>query len=225
MSPRSMRRRVALLALAFPPPACAPLPADPAASADAGSAPVAPAAQDASMAVVEPRARDGGLSGSGAPHDAGAVAVAQPLVDQSLWQRVGEADDPFDDRPDLVECPLIATAYELLGNELVFDVDTGQCNYLTVVQPTLREVAAGARLRVRLFHFDLNAPEPAEAHAAVLVGGLGVLDERVPIPASGSLIAREVRAERAIAAGTPIYFHLHNHGQNSWALVELSVLP
>jgi hypothetical protein len=170
---------------------------------------------------------DGGLLSAVAPRDAGAVdgGSALPLVDPSRWRRVEAGDDPFDDRPPEVECPLIATTYEILGNEPVFDVDTGQCNYLAVVQPTLRDVPAGARLRVRLFHFDLNAPMPAEAHAAIVVQGLFVLDERVPIPASGGLIARELRAERAIPAGTPIHFHLHNHGQNTWALVEVSVTP
>ena len=33
---------------------------------------------------------------------------------------------------------------------------------------------------------------------------------------------QQVRAERAIPAGAAVLFHLHNHGANSWALVEVS---
>lgn len=74
-----------------------------------------------------------------------------------------------------------------------------------------------------LWHFELSADEPAEAHAALLVDGMPFFEERIPIPQVGGLISRQVRAARAIPAGTPIYFHLHNHGANSWSLVEVSV--
>jgi hypothetical protein len=92
-----------------------------------------------------------------------------------------------------------------------------------VKQPTQRELAAGDLLKVRLWHFALSAPEPAEAHAALLVAGLRVLDERIAIPQPGALIVRQVRVERDVPAGALVYFHLHNHGANSWALVEVSV--
>jgi hypothetical protein len=111
---------------------------------------------------------------------------------------------------------------EALGGDDAFSVDTGRCSYLTVMQPALRAVAAGEVLQVRLWHFDLTAFEPAEAHAAVLVDGLALLDERVPIPSPGGLLVKEVPAERVIPAGAPVYFHLHNHGTNSWSLVEVS---
>jgi hypothetical protein len=209
--------------------ACGPAGERGRAVSESDGGPVQPAldAGDGGLGLLSPLPGfDGGMLGAVAPPDAGVDGgSALPLVDPSRWLRVDASEDPFDDRPLQVDCPLIATVHEVLGNEPVFDVDTGQCNYLAVVQPTLRDVPAGARLRVRLFHFDLNAPMPAEAHAAIVVQGLFVLDERVPIPASGGLIARELRAERAIPAGTPIHFHLHNHGQNTWALVEVSVTP
>ncbi|MDB4974017.1 MAG: hypothetical protein JWN48_2358, partial [Myxococcaceae bacterium] len=81
---------------------------------------------------------------------------------------------------------------------------------------------AGETLKVRLWHFELSAPEPATAHVAVLVDGLAILDETVPIPAAGGLLIKELRVPRPIPAGAPVYFHLHNHGANSWALVEVS---
>jgi hypothetical protein len=144
------------------------------------------------------------------------------LVDHKLWSRVKPAADPFSDGPAQVDCEFSATNYEYLGDEWAFSVDTGSCNYVTVQQPALRDIASGETIKLRLWHFELSAPEPAEAHAAVMVDGILVLDERIPIPAPGGLVVRELRIERAVEAGAPVLFHLHNHGANSWSLVEVS---
>jgi hypothetical protein len=183
-------------------------------------------------------ATDASVSGDAAAFDAGVGAGrdasassdgAAParmsrasLVMHELWTRVEPQQDPFDDRPPLVECRSAASMAETLNSEPVFSVDTESCNYLTVTQRTLRDVAAGETLKVRLWHFALSAPAPAEAHAAVVIDGLFVLDERVPIPHDGELIPRQLTVTRAIPAGAAVYFHLHNHGGNSWALVEVS---
>lgn len=144
------------------------------------------------------------------------------LVEHHLWTRLEPADDPFTDAPEVVDCRDYATIAQELGQEPVFDVETGFCNYVTVQQPALEAVAAGSTIKVRLWHFDLLAPQPAEAHVAVTVDGEPILDERVPIPAQGGLIVRELPIPRDIARGAPVLFHLHNHGANSWALVEVS---
>jgi hypothetical protein len=148
--------------------------------------------------------------------------ASRTLIIPDKWLQLVPEQDPFDDRPALVSCPHTAVAPEALGGEGSLSVDTGSCNYLTVAQPTLDDVAVGETLKVRLWHFELSASEPAEAHAAVLLDGLYILNERVPIPAAGGLIVRQIQVTRAIAAGTPVYFHLHNHGTNYWALVEVS---
>lgn len=152
-------------------------------------------------------------------------SVRTSLVLPELWTALDAKSDPFADRLPMVRCLPGAVAAETLSEERVLGVDTGPCNYLTALQPTLRDVQPGDTLKVRLWHFELSAPEQAEAHAAVMIDDLTVLDERVPIPQPGGLIVRQVVAERAIPAGTPVYFHLHNHGENSWALVEVSTGP
>jgi hypothetical protein len=172
---------------------------------------------DASVADSRaPESSDGGTSGQ---------PVRRSLVLHELWTQLAPMDDPFDDRAPDASCARTGVMPETLSEERVFSVDTGLCNYLTVTQPTLSEVAAGETLKVRLWHFELSAPEPAEAHAAVVVDGLRILDERVTIPSPGGLLSREMRVPRAIAAGTPVHFHLHNHGINSWSLVEVSARP
>jgi hypothetical protein len=144
------------------------------------------------------------------------------LVTHMLWAPVAPISDPFPDRPDPVSCARTAYMPETLAAEPVFSVDTGRCDYLTVMQTSTRDVAAGEIIKVRVWHFELSAPEPAEAHVAVRVGDLGVLDRSVSIPAPGGLLTSEMVVATPLAAGTPIYFHLHNHGINSWSLVEVS---
>jgi hypothetical protein len=162
-----------------------------------------------------------------APRDADTASggARASLVLPELWAPLDPASDPFDDQPPLVSCSWLGVMPETLSEERVLGVDTGGCNYLSAVQPTQRAVAAGETLKVRLWHFELNAPAESAAHAALLVDGLLILNARVPIPSPGGLIVEEVRAERAIAPGAPVHFHLHNHGANTWALVEVSAGP
>jgi hypothetical protein len=160
------------------------------------------------------------------PADAGsASALRVSLVSPDHWTLLDAGADPFDDRPAVVDCLPAGVAAEVLGDERVLGIETGWCGYLTAQQPTRRAVAVGEVLKVRLWHFELTAPEPAEAHAVLQIDGLRVLDERIAIPQPGALIVKQLRVERAIAAGAPVQFHLHNHGANTWALVEVSVGP
>ena len=166
-------------------------------------------------------------SDAGAP-DAAEASAPKPrgsLVAHDSWEIALAEDDPWSDRPEGVVCPDDAHMPELLGAEPVFSVDTGGCTYITARQPALRDVAKGETIVARVWHFALNAGESAEAHVALRIGDSSVLDQTVPIPSEGGLIARSDVALQAFAAGTPIFFHLHNHGDNSWSLVELSAGP
>jgi hypothetical protein len=177
----------------------------------------------------DPAVQDAEASGSDASSrfDAGPArgAVRTTLVAPSLWRSVGPFDDPFEDGPELPRCSTAALMAEMLAGEPVFSVDTGECDYVTVSQSIQRAVAPGETIRVRLWHFELDAPEPAEAHAALRVDGLSILDERVKIPQPGGLIAKQLQLVRAIPEGALVHFHLHNHGANSWSLVEVSAGP
>jgi hypothetical protein len=148
-----------------------------------------------------------------------------PLVVHDSWEIVSAEEDPFSDRLSDAVCPDDSHMPELLGAEPVFSVDTGGCTYITARQPALRGVAKGETLVARVWHFALDAGESAEAHVALRIGDTTVLDQTVPIPSEGGLIAASEVAMNAFEAGTPVFFHLHNHGDNSWSLVELSAGP
>ena len=178
------------------------------------------AGQPAASMAPEPAAPDAGSAP--APSEPRARV---PLVDHTAWERLAPELDPFTDRPPSVTCTDEATAFELLAAEAAYGVDTGLCNYVTVRQRAREHVAIGERIIVRLWHFELSAPEPADAHAVVALDGEPLLDERIPIPSHGGLIQREIVARRAFAKDAPVLFHLHNHGDNSWALIEVSAGP
>lgn len=158
--------------------------------------------------------------------DAGPVRQSRvSLVDHDLWTRVNEADDPFGDRPASVYCVDMATKAEPLTGEPSYGVDTVDCNYVTVSEPSLVDVAAGEILEVSLAHFELTAPSNSEAHLSVRLGETTLLDKRVPIPSPAAVITERVVATEPVPAGTPVYFHVHNHGENSYALVSVSTGP
>jgi hypothetical protein len=193
--------------------------------------PITPDAQVAANAAPDIRS-DAATGAAGPPDDASAPdaqtpsALARtPLVVPERWMLLDASVDPFNDRPPSVDCSSAGVVPETLSEERVLGVETGWCNYLTALQPTQRAVQLGELIKVRLWHFELSAPEPAEAHAAVHIAGLRVLDERIAIPGPGGLIVRQFTAEQPIPAGAPVHFHLHNHGANSWALVEVSAGP
>lgn len=196
---------------------------------DAGDA--TPDATEPLQQSMDAGADDAGVSAMGeasAENDGAAQAGAasdpsrRSLVLPALWMPLLATDDPFDDRPLTTRCDPSAHFAETLAAEPVFSVDTGGCAYLTVRQLTRSDVAVGEVIKVRLWHFELSAPEPAEAHAAIVIDGTSLLDERIAIPQPGALITAQMKAERAIPAGASVYFHLHNHGANSWSLVEVS---
>jgi hypothetical protein len=219
-NPRVLLVALGLTSCTEPPPAGPSL--DPVLDGRAGlhdidsSSPVAldAARGEASDPEAAPAVQDGVA-------DAGREAVLLP----EYWLPVSTDDDIFSDRPSLVTCSGDAAMAEFLGAEHVLGVDTGNCNYVTVTQPTKRAIASGETIKVRLWHFELSAREPAEAHAALLIDGLELLNERVPIPQPGGLIVKQVRVEQPVPIGSPALFHLHNHGANSWALVEVSAGP
>lgn len=150
------------------------------------------------------------------PTEGDLVNLALPM----LWMPAkAEADPLAAHRPAAVTCPLGGWLFEPTGLE----VNTQSCNYGSFTQPALAEVVPGARIVGSLYHFDLVADPPASAHVALLVGDSLVWEQEVAIPGKANAFTIDVPANFAASAGTPVNFHLHNHGQNTWTLGALQV--
>lgn len=156
--------------------------------------------------------------------------VAEPLVDNLLWEVVLPADDPFypADDSEVVLCPESEYGSEVEGSDAWFSVKTVACNYLTVRQPLLVDVPADAQLRVRLWHFKFTLTEGTFTHAIAVGSPPDTFWEAelpLPITESGLLPYELVPISRSLSAGEPVYWHLNNHGLNSWHLIEFSAHP
>ncbi|MCB1709511.1 MAG: hypothetical protein KDI10_12375, partial [Halioglobus sp.] len=90
-------------------------------------------------------------------------------------------------------------------------------------QPSLAALRAGDSLHLVLWHADLAFERPATAHVAVTIAGERVWERDIAIPAEANIYDLRVPITFDAPAGSEVEFHLHNHGYNSWTLLELEV--
>lgn len=142
------------------------------------------------------------------------------LTDANAWQPLAEANDSFPDhRPSELECP--ENSYYPEGDAL--EVETGYCNYLSLTQPSQAEILEGDTLHLVLWHGDLGAVERATGHAAITIDGNLVWEETVDIPSRARIFDVRIPIDFDAPEGASIEYHLHNHGFNSWTLLQLEV--
>jgi hypothetical protein len=147
--------------------------------------------------------------------------VLVSLVDHRAWRIAEPGEDPWlAHRPEDVSCPEGARSSEDFAELPSFGVDTGLCPYTTVTQPTTTAICEGEALYVWLWRFQLTGPEGAEATMAVALEDDVVWQQTVPIPARSALVALTVPVPPT-PAGTPIRFHVRNHGDNGYQLLGL----
>lgn len=161
---------------------------------------------------------------SGNNEDSGtAMPDWQPMVRTDAWILTDAGDDPFPDRPDTVDCSELGLQVE----GAAFEVSTVDCPYATLRQPLLVDVPAGTEIEIVLWHLDLWAEEAAMGHIAVGHDDGVLYEAQVEIPAGAEVYPITASAEWDMVAGEWMYFHVHNHGYNSWSLgsVEAFTLP
>ena len=165
------------------------------------------------------------------------------LIDHALWEPTRADLDPFAaERPPAVDCPSVSceetpcsvfaaerppavdcppAARRLEDNAL--EIDTEACNYLALSQPTLATIALGEPITLVGRNNTLFAEEPAEAHLALVVGDTTVWEQTFPVPGPDAVWTPVIESPIEAEAGTPIQFHLHNHGSNNWVLLLVAV--
>ncbi len=159
------------------------------------------------------------MAWAGCATDTPTVATEpRTLVDHSAWAQAPLPDDPWaSHQPASIACGIAGWYVEYD----VLEIDTARCNYAWIEHPALVAVPVGHTVTTVFSHFDLQAPEPAEAHAAILFGNEVQWETTVAIPQPGDVTALSWQATTALSAGDPIRIHLHNHGQNFWSLDRL----
>jgi hypothetical protein len=147
-----------------------------------------------------------------------------PLVAADDWTFVEPTDDTlWPAPPDAALCAASDIQVASFGADDAVEIDTRfGCGWATVSQPLALPLVAGDQIQMRVFYFA-QATFPADtAEVALALDGDVVVREVVSIPAASGLIAPVVSVARDIAAGALAHFHVGNHGDNSWNLIELS---
>lgn len=104
-----------------------------------------------------------------------------------------------------------------------FDVNTTDCDYVTVVQPLLAEIAEGTELHIGIYHFVLESAEgPFKLGVAIGEPAEVVWEIEYEPNGDSGTIKESWAATRSYALGEPVYYHVSNHGSNNWSLTELS---
>jgi hypothetical protein len=156
-----------------------------------------------------------------AAEETGTVTPAETidLVSPSSWQRLDADLDPYPEhRPEGASCPETSWFEE----DGLLEIETSDCDYINLTQPSAAEIREGDRLELLVFHSSLSSvDEPAEAHIAVLLDGGVLMDEIIPIPSTSKIYDQTLVADVDVAKGGPIVLHLHNHGGNAWKLGHL----
>lgn len=149
------------------------------------------------------------------------------LVTLEAWEHVEDAgEDVFGpERPAGHVCdPVLGIGTEVFGADEVLEISTDFCDYATVRQPSLRALAPGDRVAIRMWHYELTFPAPAQAHLALALEGEVVWEEHIASPAAPAFVDGELAIDRALPQGSEIQLHVHNHGANSYDLLSLEVV-
>ena len=154
--------------------------------------------------------------------------VKRALTDNNQWKLLAPGVDPFFDaaHPKAKGCGDVDLGIEMVGPDTWFEVDTSGCAYVTVRQPIGHAIPQGAELFVRIWHFKLlSAPGD---YRVVLAVGEGadrtiIYEKKVTAPnAKSGLLFTTVKSPRSFAKGSPVYWHISNHGDNTWRFIEFS---
>jgi hypothetical protein len=98
------------------------------------------------------------------------------------------------------------------------------CNWLTLAQPSLRDIRAGDEVEIRMRHSELTAPVPnGEARMVFTIGDQVALEHSALIPSDYKFPTKFWIAPRDYPAGTQLLFHVDNHGSNEYMLLEVNL--
>jgi len=157
------------------------------------------------------------------PEDTAVAPVS--LIDNTAWAVVPPEEDPFWPEASEPENVCLPEDYgpEEQPDGIWFEVKTEDCAYLTVTQTLLHDIEAGTSINFRLWHFSVTIGS-TDYRLAISLGPDSDIfwEAQVPVPSDSHLFYGTIEAEKSYPAGSPVYFHISNHGSNDWGLIEFS---
>jgi hypothetical protein len=163
-----------------------------------------------------------GCSGEPAAPEVPPLTTPILLAQAEGWTLADPTSDPFAPfEPGRVRCDPSALRAE--GNWI--EVSTLSCNYATLVFSFPVASRAGNLVRGEVAWSTLAAIDPALATLAFALGEQLLWSNEVAIPGQANLVSVEFALPATVQAGEPLYFHVRNHGYNSWQLSPLALAP
>jgi hypothetical protein len=168
----------------------------------------------------DPRQPFGG-AGAAAMDDADLQSIPALQIPAESWEPASAAEDPF---VEFSEGRLRCTPFAFRLEATWLEVTTTDCNYATLVYRLPLDVAPGDLITGEVAWATLASLEPA-------IGTLAFATERdevlwtheVSIPGQADIVQVRFAFVRAASAGSALYFHVRNHGYNSWQLSPLTL--
>lgn len=149
-----------------------------------------------------------------------ACSESGPLALAEDWELVPPSEDPIPGRPDgIAPCPTRAAILEAGALE----VDTTLCGWITLRAPARIRLGRGAEVEVFVFHQALSAPEPAQAVISVSAGEppRELWRRDLAVPSASAFYDDVVELDEPIRPDESLFFHVHNHGANTYTLGHL----
>jgi|MDTC01.3.fsa_nt_gb hypothetical protein len=140
------------------------------------------------------------------------------LIDPNAWQSIEFSSGPFAElASDESQCDSRGIKFE----QGVLEIDTGLCSFYTGEQPLATSIRENDTVSFLIYHGALASTEPALGYVALQIGETIVFEREVPIPFSSQVYADTITTDFEAPSGTPVYFHVHNHGANSWRMAHI----
>ena len=151
------------------------------------------------------------------------VEGATPIAHAARWEPLDLSEDPIASSSLGVEtqCGEESLTVELTDDGLYLDLDTTACDWLTVTQSSTAPLQKGDMLRIWAFRWPMVVAE-GEGLISLSAGEppLTLWEARPLLPQERSeLYYEDVPVMSAVPSGTPLYWHVSNHGQNVWSLL------
>jgi hypothetical protein len=137
------------------------------------------------------------------------------------WVSASVAEDPF---VDFAEGRLRCSPFAFRLEASWLEVATTDCNYATLVYRFPRAVIAGEAISGEVAWATLASLEPAVGTLAFATARDGILwSHEVDIPGQADITEIRFTLQSAAPAGSALYFHVRNHGYNTWQLSPLTL--
>ena len=140
------------------------------------------------------------------------------LASGSGWRIADEYEDPYiAARDGRKPCSITDFGEEYGGIE----VSTTYCDYATLIHPLNEAIRPGDLIELVMWHGPLVSERSAQGEINVSILGENLWSQALTIPGSAQSWHVTIEATFSAPEGTPLIFHVHNHGSNAYTLLSV----